>query len=69
MKAKLKKINIAGSWIIVVDIHLHAESLEAINEYLSETKLELEKQVKAVGLKDKHKVNVKRVKTYDQTHT
>lgn len=61
MKAKLKKINFAGTISVSTYIEFHAESAAAVDAMIDEVVDEFEKQAKNIGAKDKHKVNVRKV--------
>jgi len=61
MKQRLRKINIAGTWTIQVDIELHGEDLVGINQFLVHACGECNKQVARLANQKKHKVNLKKV--------
>lgn len=63
MKAKLKKINVAGTWTVTVTIDAHAEGIADISSYLIEVTDGIETLARHEGNKEKHKVNVKKVAT------
>lgn len=64
MKKALKKINIAGRWIMQVDLDLHGESMSDIGGFLVEVQEEFEKAARKVGNRQDLKVNLKGVMAY-----
>jgi len=61
MKAPLKDINISGTFVFEVELNLHAKSLKAIDDFISELSEAITKAAVKEGNKPKHEVNLRAV--------
>lgn len=63
-KNRLKKINIAGTWYIILEMDLHALSRDEIQHWLADVMPVLEKKAASHCRTSKRKVNLKAVSSH-----